>query len=284
MKEVKKSSPKILIGIAGKAGSGKDTVGDILSNGEVYKFADPIKDIVCGLLDIHRNKLEDRDFKETIHPLFNKSPRELMQVIGTDLLRDQLDKGIWVKNMDCKYENSKGSLFVITDLRFKNEYDWIKEKGGIVIKVERPDNNLKQTNHISENDLDRDLEWDYVIENTGSLKELYVKSKEIRDKINKDREISLEEIVDSFKDDFKEYIKGNINCYSDTVGGKLTGNITFDPKEGYSNVKGINFLYNLIEGKLDKAGYKIVSDIIERSEYILDEYSVSISLEVELKE
>ena len=64
-----------LIGISGKMGSGKDTVGKVLqylssrtlerkSDNQIKKFADKLKDIACLLIGCTREQLEDREFKE----------------------------------------------------------------------------------------------------------------------------------------------------------------------------------------------------------------------------
>ena len=62
-----------LIGLTGKAGSGKDTVADGLVKSNGYRkiaFADVLKDMICALLSVTREKIEDRRFKEFHHPLF----------------------------------------------------------------------------------------------------------------------------------------------------------------------------------------------------------------------
>ena len=85
-----------------------------------------------------------------------------------------------------KYKN-----IIITDMRFVNEMDAIKKRGGITIRVNRPCEICggsgyhkmscpvsKSGEHLSETSLDK-AEFDYVIENSGSIEELIEKVKEI---------------------------------------------------------------------------------------------------------
>ena len=62
----------------------------------------------------------------------------------------------------------ESSQWLITDTRFPNEADAIKERGGIVVRVDR---GLSTGDHPSETALD-DYEFDYVIPNTGTIEEL----------------------------------------------------------------------------------------------------------------
>lgn len=186
----------MIIAIHGKAGSGKDTVGKMIQqyekSFEIRKFADKLKDIVCIILNCGREKLEDRAFKESKIDWLNLSVRELMQFIGTELFREQIHTDIWVKLLMNdykeigKYDYSKDDFvvsypnWVITDLRFKNVYLYLKNnyKDVVFIKINRP--GIKSLNHSSEFDLGGDdITWNYVIENDGTLEELSKKINKI---------------------------------------------------------------------------------------------------------
>ena len=82
------------------------------------------------------------------------------------------------------------SKWIITDVRFPNEAQAIKDRGGIVIRVKRPLDRLGNsklpklkhtsvTQHPSETALD-DYDFDYVIENEGSIDELIQKIKQLK--------------------------------------------------------------------------------------------------------
>jgi hypothetical protein len=202
---------KTLIGISGKIGSGKDTVGIIIrqlgftNNGgtwENMKFAGKLKVVASLLTGIAIEKFEDQEFKKTIlgpewgkptkqNPLNAVEPfkditfvemmsvRDLLQKLGTEAMRNGLHENVWVNALFADYTEDK--QWVITDVRFPNEFKAIKEKGGIVIRVNGPGhgNSMKELAeaHPSETALDGH-DFDYVIENDGTLKAL---AKKVRD-------------------------------------------------------------------------------------------------------
>lgn len=101
--------------------------------------------------------------------------RKLLQTIGTEAGRQIIHPNIWVNatlsrygKMAANYEN-----WIIPDTRFPNEAEAIKEKDGIVIRVNRP-GDIQENQHISETALDNYI-FDYVIENDGTLDDLLSK-------------------------------------------------------------------------------------------------------------
>ena len=80
-----------------------------------------------------------------------------------------------------------GSNWIITDCRFPNEAQAVKQRGGIVIRVNRgktpvPEGALKamvDRSHPSETSLDN-YEFDHVIDNNGSIEELVEKVKQLK--------------------------------------------------------------------------------------------------------
>lgn len=189
----------MIIGISGKMGSGKDTVAKIIqyltldSEGltreewkseinnshvgcswQVKRFADKVKEIATLLTGIPREKFEDQEFKKSF--LSEKwsvngiklTVREMLQKIGTDAMRDNFHPNVWVNALFASY-NPLNDKWLITDTRFPNEARAIKERGGIMVRVERK--GLPENTHISETALD-DWEFDYVIENNGTFEDL----------------------------------------------------------------------------------------------------------------
>lgn len=186
---------------------------------EIRKFADKLKDIVCILIGCSRRDLEDRDFKEkplgkewrvikaqevpkdNFHKEkifstlgdFEKYKKEnpnkdfekikivettvrlLLQLIGTECFRDIIHPNTWVNALFADYEEH--SNWVISDMRFENEFEAVKEKGGLCITVKRGE--IPEQEHSSERALDGDRDWDYIIDNNGSLEELVDKIREI---------------------------------------------------------------------------------------------------------
>ena len=118
--------------------------------------------------------------KETpIAILGNKSPREMMQTLGTDWGRNMVDENIWI-NQTEPYINdyiARGKSVVVDDIRFQNEVDMIRRCGGFIIYVDRaPDKSFwdlpaNVTSHVSEGD----VSWadaDYVIQNDNTIDDL----------------------------------------------------------------------------------------------------------------
>ena len=107
------------------------------------------------------------------------TPRILLQQIGTDLFRNQLHPNTWVNATFANYQDNN---WIITDMRFPNEAKAIKDRGGITIRIERPNllnnqNNIK-LEHISETSLD-DYKFNYYICNDSSIENLIAQIKNI---------------------------------------------------------------------------------------------------------
>jgi len=91
--------------------------------------------------------------------------RELLQKLGTDALRDNLHYNVWVNALFADY--SVHEDWIITDVRFPNEAKAIKDRGGKIIRVDRPFYK-PINNHPSEVSLDN-WEFDYKIGNVSDL-------------------------------------------------------------------------------------------------------------------
>lgn len=191
-----------LIGISGKIGSGKDTTAELIqlvttyglnnlkevrnvtprlmdnqdfkeytlqnANWQIVKYAENLKLIASMLTGIPRKNFEDQEFKKThLGPEWNNiTVREFLQTLGTRALRDNLNENVWVNSLFGNFDES--SQWLITDTRFPNEADAIKERGGIVVRVDR---GLSTGDHPSETALDN-YNFDYVIPNKGNIEEL----------------------------------------------------------------------------------------------------------------
>ena len=200
----------MIIGITGKAQSGKDTACRIVqlintvdydcacSEGEGEKyildnvdnilpitcmwekhaFADKLKECASIILGVPRFMFESGEFKEsfTSLPLSNKegepmTNREFLQYFGTEVGRS-IDKDLWIKALMYSYGRDKESHWIIPDVRFPNEADAIRNAGGVLWKIEREGSGAG--NHISEKLID-DIMVDIIIENNLDMK-YYIKA------------------------------------------------------------------------------------------------------------
>jgi hypothetical protein len=178
------------------------------SGWEIKKWAGKLKVVAAMLTGIPVEKFEDQEFKKTLlgpewgevsynNPLNSIEPfknipfnqlmtvREFLQKLGTNALRDGLHENVWVNALMSDYigmydldtDKTTYPNWIITDTRFPNEAQAIKQANGIIIRVERP--GVKPINdHPSEVSLDK-WEFDHVIENKGSVEDLSEKVKQI---------------------------------------------------------------------------------------------------------
>jgi len=173
-----------IIGITGRKRHGKDTLGDYLVKNHEYTkigFADALKDACREIFGFNEEQLYG-DLKEVDDPFWKTSPRKVLQYVGTDLFRDRISEilpevgqDIWIKVVENKILNEPNKKYVITDVRFQNELDFIKRMRGLVIKVQRDVKSEESTcNHVSESYIDN-LVVNATIKNDGTLEELYEK-------------------------------------------------------------------------------------------------------------
>lgn len=171
----------MLIGLTGKAGSGKDSAGQYMVFNEKYNFkryafADCLKKNLSRITGIPGNYFYDRDKKEEVLEAWGKSPRELAQLFGTEVAR-YLHPDIWIRALENEMGHRVGGIrnstfdTVITDVRFENEADWIRSNGGHVVHVHRDVDPIEASDHITEKGIEV-LGQDYVLMNTGKLSEL----------------------------------------------------------------------------------------------------------------
>lgn len=165
----------MLIGLTGYARTGKDTVAEMLvSNYDFVEvsFADPMRTALIHLNPLihvggHVTHLRSAVEKMGWEQLKSLSPdvRPLLQRMGTEVGRHMFGENVWV---DMALSNSSTYEDVVfSDVRFTNEADAIRAKGGIIVRVTRP--NVGPTNgHISESNMDN-YKVDWEIANNSSL-------------------------------------------------------------------------------------------------------------------
>jgi len=140
----------MLVGFVGLIGSGKGTAGELLiKHGFVPdSFAKPVKDAVAALFNWPRHLLEgdtveSRAFREQPDAYWSLvmgrpyTPREALQKMGTEVGRNSFHPDLWVKTLEKRVRYSPHPNIVITDVRFPNEIEAIRNQGGRVIVIER---------------------------------------------------------------------------------------------------------------------------------------------------
>lgn len=177
----------IIIGISGKKGSGKDLFSHFLCEQliklgftvTIRAFADPLKKC-CGIISGQPTCIfYSQTYKNRNAGLLNMTNRKLMQKFG-DLTR-LLDPNIWI---NLALEPVKSDILIISDVRFKNEAEAIKNKNGLLVRINS--NRAEKDNHISEIDLDNYNFELTVTNNIGvSLNELMVKAKDTAEYIKR---------------------------------------------------------------------------------------------------
>ena len=190
-----------IIGVSGKAGSGKDVFGYVAHDefrAIHIAFADVLKDEVAGLFNMFRLNWESRnlygtqEYKEKeliLNTEFTQSYvgslyvkydedskavstyRLFLQWYGTEYRRAK-DEDYWVRKLVDTCKVNPTALYVVTDMRFPNEVDIIKELGGITVRIMRSETEVicQSSFHSSETAL-TGVPHDVMILNRGSLKE-----------------------------------------------------------------------------------------------------------------
>lgn len=141
-----------ILAFVGFKNAGKDTAANYLiqKNGyHKFSFASKLKDIVSLIFSWDRTLLEgttdiSRVWREQVDlwwaerlQIPNFTPRMALQLIGTDAMRDVFHSDIWVFSLLAELRVRKVEKAVITDCRFPNEIDLVKQMGGTVIRIQR---------------------------------------------------------------------------------------------------------------------------------------------------
>lgn len=166
-----------VLGIAGYARSGKDTVAKkLMDYGYInMSFAEPIKEAMYMLNPKVAYDMEDLDYQHIIDTygiddakVKYPEVRRLLQVFGTEVGRSMFGEDVWV---DMAMDNMPdGAKVVFTDVRYPNEANAIRNFGGEIWWVER-EGVGPLNDHPSENSLNEYL-FNYRVKNNGSVEEL----------------------------------------------------------------------------------------------------------------
>jgi rhodanese-related sulfurtransferase len=184
----------MIIGIVGNIGEGKDTVAEYLVSKHDFKresFANSLKDAVSAVFGWNRILLEgqtseSRAWREQVDPWWahrlnmpDLTPRLVLQLWGTEVARRSFHDDIWIASLENRLRQSNGNV-VISDCRFPNEFSAIRNAGGIIVELALT-GDLESIAILKEYKI-HESEWawyglhvDHVIDNNGTLDELYDK-------------------------------------------------------------------------------------------------------------
>lgn len=169
--EYQNKEPKIFL-IAGKARNGKDTVGNFIR--DYYSNQKVITLQYSHYIKEYAKRISDWDGSE------ENKPRELLQQLGTSLIREQIDEYFFIHRMreDIRVYSYFYNVIIISDVRLEEEITALQEQfdNVYVLHVSRP--NLEseltatQQHHRTEIGLDYFDRYDYKIINDGTLEDL----------------------------------------------------------------------------------------------------------------
>lgn len=206
---------RFLLGLTGVAGSGKDSLADVLCEQYDFikcSFSDALYQEVSEAFNIDKFRLYDRSLKEK--PLAElgllkcrdtafidrmdyygnllddkqNSPRRVLQLWGTEYRRNQ-DPDYWLKKSQAFLDKYPNTNIVNVSTRFPNEARFIKSVGGEIVKIERP-GVTAINDHPSDNYY---IPADHVVINDGDLQALEGKAHHLMSVLKLFREVGREE-------------------------------------------------------------------------------------------
>ena len=140
----------MIVGLLGFIGSGKGTAGDILKDMGFtpVSFAKGVKDVAAEMFGWPRHLLEgdtqqSREWREQPDQFWSKefgkdfTPRLALQLMGTEVGRDVFHKDFWVIKLKNYMQSNPNQSYVITDVRFQNEIQFVHSMNGILVEVQR---------------------------------------------------------------------------------------------------------------------------------------------------
>lgn len=181
-----------LLGLAGNAGVGKDTLADYLvrEHGYVkYRFADPLKKLIAERFNLPMHTVnfgtwrnEPRDFLGRKWQYSGDAPpfslRSWMQWLGTEVGRTIGGPDVWVNAMWKSYmENDHPKRMVVCDARFDNEAASFWARGGDVLHISRP-SAAQVLAHASEAGIKEEY-WSCNVVNDGTVEEFLQRSLDV---------------------------------------------------------------------------------------------------------
>ena len=176
--EFKKHDTKIII-LTGKAQSGKNETANIIKKHLEKQNKKTVIISYAKYLKDYAQEITNWNGRECT------KPRELLQQLGVELIKNQIDSNMLINRIKEDIEVYKYffDVIIVSDARFKEEIECVKEK--TVIKIEGKENKLTidEKKHITETALDDYNKYDYIIENKTTKQNLKDQIKNIMEEI-----------------------------------------------------------------------------------------------------
>jgi hypothetical protein len=147
-----------IIGLCGGIGSGKSTVATYLAEEYGYHraaFAQKLKEVVAEVYGLKAEVFGTQAEKKAPTPHCDaaggpRSGRDLLEIVGTEGFRAACPT-TWVDYLMRQVDEPiYGALWVIEDVRFPNEAEAIRERGGVVWEVLKVGGDQQSTSHVSD--------------------------------------------------------------------------------------------------------------------------------------
>lgn len=133
----------MLIGVTGRIGEGKTSVAEHLRDKHGFlllSFSTPIKEAIAQLFGLPMTVLTNPVLKTQVIEEFGKSAREIMQIFGTECMRNHFGSDFWVNQMINRIDWYSHRDIVIDDVRFPEEAQMVHDYSGFLMRVIRPNN------------------------------------------------------------------------------------------------------------------------------------------------
>lgn len=181
-----------IIALIGLKGSGKDTVArmivDQFDNVQTVAFADPIKKVINDLFELDPSNNDQYDAFKRTHVSYQLPGYFNHVVFGRNFVREigmlmrSYDDNQFNQYVLDRMQNEPESIWVVTDVRFDNEFDMLSSLGAKMIRINHPD--CQYDGHVSERGFD--VTVDFELSNDGSLADLNTQTGIIMNKIMKE--------------------------------------------------------------------------------------------------
>ena len=163
-----------IIGVLGRSRVGKDTFAKIIcdegADFQVQRLAAPLKTAVAALYGFTEVQLEGPE-KEMVDPTWGIRPRDAMIQVTCDTMAfmgtDFFTKRFWSKYDEQSEKGGRGQSIIIPDVRYEHDLDWIRARGGVIVKITRSIGPI----HLAENHIDSITNADVIFENNGSIED-----------------------------------------------------------------------------------------------------------------